>query len=179
MAIRQKIKIQELQLTGQIRVKNSSLDIENSQLTCERGICMRLENANVLMNKVEFSGAEKVINLINMSKTEAKLQGIRISNGGHQAQILAKKNSRLSLSSSKLVASEGIGLSIIGESKAVLENSILRSSKKFALHVDDSDVAVMSSTVGNTNDIGVGIARGNVRFSQSIVESSKIGSLRL
>ena len=114
-----------------------------------------------------------------MSKTEAKLQGIRINNGGHQAQILAKKNSRLSLSNSKLVASEGIGLSIVGESKAVLENSILRSSKKFALHVDDSDVAVMSSTVGNTNDIGVGIARKRTIFTKYCRKLKNRLSLRL
>ncbi|MEE2900900.1 MAG: right-handed parallel beta-helix repeat-containing protein [Myxococcota bacterium] len=172
-----KVKIQQLQLTGQIRIKNSSIDIEDSQLTCETGICIRFENTKVLVNRVSFSGAKKVMNLINMSNTEARLQGVRINNGGHQAQILAKENSRLTLSNSEVMASEGIGLSIIGESKAVLENSVLKNAKKFALHVDDSDVEVMSSTVGSTNDIGVGVARGSVQFSRSIVESSKVGSV--
>ena|GEM_PF-5734492 len=172
-----KIKIQELQLTGRIRIKNSAVHIEGSQLNCRTGVCMQFENANVVVNNVSFSGTKRVINFINMMNTEANFQGLQMTNGGHQAQILAKKSSHLTLKDSQIMASEGIGLSIVGKSKAVLANSRLRNSKKFALHIDDSDVSVTNSTVGSSNDIGVGISRGNLRFSRSTVESSRVGSV--
>jgi hypothetical protein len=114
-----------------------------------------------------------------IESSTVSLTKVQITSGGNYAQILGRKKSIIRLNDVHLRRSLGIGISCSSGSRLVLQNARITGARKYNLLASEAEMEVKTSTLGSTQNLGIGLQGAKMRVVNTTMQPSPFGVISL